>query len=94
VLVDLIDLPWFRMCMTKKRFSFAQIDEPAADRSIGTGPRVFLAAMVAWAGLSGLFLPVGLASEGPVRQLAMRFTQEWQLTIEELEVISLKAEQI
>lgn len=77
--MDLSDLLWFRMCMTKKRFSFAQLDAPPAKRSIRPGPRMFLAAVVIWAGLSGVFLP----GQGPVTQLATRLAQEWQATIEE-----------
>jgi hypothetical protein len=80
--------------MIKNRFSFAEMDAPVAARSIGNGPRVFLAAMVVWAGLSGLFLPFGLAAQGPVKQLATRLAQEWQATTEEMEYISLKAGQI
>ena len=70
--------------MPKKRFSFAQMDVPAVERSIGTAPRMFLASMVVWAGLSGLFLPIGLAAQGPVKQLATRLAQEWHVTIQDI----------
>jgi hypothetical protein len=76
--------------MKKKRFTFAQMDEPPEERCIESGLRVFLAAMVIWV---GLYMP-GLASQGPVKQLATRLAQEWQATAEEMEYISLKAGQI
>ncbi len=66
------------MSMRKKRFTFAQMDEPPEERCIESGLRVFLAAMVIWV---GLYMP-GLASQGPVKQLATRFAQEWQSPID------------
>ena len=51
--------------MKKKRFTFAQMDEPPEERCIESGLRVFLAAMVIWV---GLYMP-GLTSQGPAKQL-------------------------
>jgi sulfite exporter TauE/SafE len=70
--VDLFGLPWLRIYMTKKRFTFAQMDGPPEERSIESGLRVFLAAMVIWV---GLYMP-GLTSQGQAKQLATRFAQD------------------
>jgi hypothetical protein len=64
------------MPMTKKRYRFA----PTRTREFpkhkdAPGPRLFLAAMLIAAGLSGVFQP-GPARQGPVVQYAMRFVQE------------------
>jgi hypothetical protein len=64
--------------MTKKRFTFASIDEPAAKRS-RSGPRVFLAIVIVCAGLVSLFQPE--AANGPIARLAARLVQEWQATV-------------
>jgi hypothetical protein len=68
------------MHMTKKRYMFA----PARTREFtkpkdAPGPRVFLAAMLIAAGLSGVFEP-GPARQGPVAQFAIRLVQELQAT--------------
>ena len=42
-------------------------------------PRLFLAMMLIYACLTGIFLPPG--DRGPVSQFAVRMAQEWQGTI-------------
>jgi hypothetical protein len=65
--------------MTKKRFMFASNDgsRNGIEKSNTRGPRLFLAAMIIYGGISGMFQP-GPARDGPVAQFAIWLSQEWR----------------
>jgi hypothetical protein len=64
--------------MTKRLHMVAPRSEIAKPKGLRV-PRLFLAMMLTWAGLSEIFLPPG--DQGPVAQFSKRLAQEWQETI-------------